>query len=149
MFPNDLLKKSSLCDTAQKKEGWKEDRSFRKVSTTPRHGTLWQMHMDTQTQSNTNNQNKHTMAAGGHFSLLYSLLHRQMRSWPPTDNLPLCPCIVVLHHLKTATVKPGHFSTQSYHNMGTELVRLSVLFQSWMWRIAGEIWLLLFGHWTI
>lgn len=88
---------------------------------------LARTHTHTYTPIDKCNQNKQTIAAKGQFSLLHSPLHRQMRSWPPTDNLPQphVLCIVALHHLKAATVRPGHFSTQPRCHMGTALVRRS------------------------
>ena len=64
-------------------------------------------HTHTHTHTHTQTQNKHTIAARGQFSLLHYPLNRQMRSQPPTDNLPPCP----LHRCITS---PGSSNCQDW-----------------------------------
>lgn len=103
------------------------------------------------THTHTHNQNKQTIAARGRFSLLHSPLHRQMRSWPPTDNLlpPPCP----LHHCITSP-RSSNCQARSLQNTqpsNTDMVpvTLSGAHQSGIWSLTGESQLSLSAHWPV
>lgn len=72
------------------KKRWNKDKSIFALGRWAQHAPRLTDTVTQHTHSHIHkhNQNKQTIAARGRFSLLHSPLHRQMRSWPPTDNLP-------------------------------------------------------------
>lgn len=130
---------------AERKKGWKGDRSIRTVGTTCSKAWDPLAHTHEHTHPYTNNQNKQTIAARGQFSLLHSPLHRQMRSWPPTDNLPPCP----LHRCITSPQSSNcqawsfQYTTLPHHGHGAGQAECVAPLMNWVnnwWKLTLVIW---------
>lgn len=127
----------------ERRDGKGTEVSGRYAQHAPRHGTLWHIHMNTHPY--TNNQNKQTIAARGQFSLLHSPLHRQMRSWPPTDNLPPCPLHRCITSPQSSNCQAWSFQYTSlpHHGHGAGQAECVAPLINWVnnwWKLTLVIW---------